>query len=151
MDNTTRTLANYVAGLTFGALSASAIHETKRRLIDAVACGIGGYSNEPASIARHMAAENSGQPPARVLGSGALTSIEMATFANTVMVRYLDCNDTYVSKGSGHPSDMIAASLAVADAFHANGKDTLLSIATAYEIYTALADVVALRDLGWDQ
>jgi 2-methylcitrate dehydratase len=151
MDNTTRTLANYVAGLKLADLSPSALHETKRRLIDAIGCGIGGYSNEPASIARQMAAENSGQPPARLLGSGALTSIEMATFANSVMVRYLDCNDTYVSKGSGHPSDMIAASLAMADAFHVDGKNTLLSIATAYEVYTALADVIALRDLGWDQ
>ncbi|HEV7394027.1 MAG TPA: MmgE/PrpD family protein, partial [Burkholderiales bacterium] len=140
MDNTTRTLANYVAGLKLADLSPSALHETKRRLIDAIGCGIGGYSNEPASIARQMAAENSGQPPARLLGSGALTSIEMATFANSVMVRYLDCNDTYVSKGSGHPSDMIAASLAMADAFHVDGKNTLLSIATAYEVYTALAD-----------
>ncbi|MDB5924596.1 MAG: hypothetical protein JWN13_3532 [Betaproteobacteria bacterium] len=151
MDNTTRTLANYVAGLKLADLSPSAIHESKRRLIDAIACCIGGYSNEPASIARQIAADNSGRPPARVLGSGALTSIEMATFANAVMVRYLDCNDTYVSKGSGHPSDMIAASLAVADALHADGKQTLLSIATAYEIFTALADVVGLRDLGWDQ
>ncbi|MGZ5123602.1 MAG: MmgE/PrpD family protein [Burkholderiales bacterium] len=151
MDNTTRSLANYVAGLQFAELSPSAIHETKRRLIDAIGCGIGGYSNEPASIARQMVAENSGQPPARLLGSGALTSIEMATFANSVMVRYLDCNDTYVSKGSGHPSDMIAASLAMADAFHVDGKNTLLSIAAAYEVYTALADVIALRDLGWDQ
>ncbi len=151
MDKTARTLASYVAALTFDQLPASAIRETKRRLIDAIGCGIGGYSSEPASIARNMAAEISGQPPARVLGSGAVTSMEMAAFANTVMVRYLDCNDTYVSKGSGHPSDMIAACLAVADAHRASGKDTLLSIAIAYEIFAALADVVPLRDLGWDQ
>ncbi len=77
--------------------------------------------------------------------------MEMAAFANTAMVRYLDCNDTYVSKGSGHPSDMIGACLAVADARHASGKETLLAIAAAYEIFTALADIVPLRDLGWDQ
>jgi len=68
-----------------------------------------------------------------------------------VMVRYLDCNDTYVSKGSGHPSDMIPACLAVAEAHHASGRDTLTAVAVAYEIFTALADVVGLRDLGWDQ
>lgn len=151
MDKTTRILAQYVAGLTFDQLPAGARHETKRRLIDAIGCAIGGYASAPASIARAMAAEQSGQPPARVLGSGALTSMEMAAFANTVMVRYLDCNDTYVSKGSGHPSDMIGACLAVADARRASGRDALLAIAAAYEIFTALADVVALRDLGWDQ
>ena len=151
MDKTTLNLANYVAALTFDQLPASALHETKRRLIDSIGCAIGGYSSPPAAIARDMAAEHSGKPPARVLGSGATTSMEMAAFANTVMVRYLDCNDTYVSKGSGHPSDMVGACLAVADALHANGKGTLLAIAAAYEVFTALADVVALRNKGWDQ
>lgn len=151
MDKTTSTLASYVAALTFDELPANAIHETKRRLIDSIGCAIGGYSSGPASIAREIAAENSGQPPARILGSGAPTSMEMATFANTVMVRYLDCNDTYVSLGSGHPSDMMGACLAVADAHRVGGKNTLLAIAAAYEVFTALADVVPLRNLGWDQ
>lgn len=151
MDKTTRILAEYVTGLTFDQLSANAQHETKRRLIDAIACGIGGYRSEPASIAREMATENDGRPPARVLGSGTTTSMEMAAFANTVMIRYLDCNDTYISKGSGHPSDMIGACLAVADAQRSSGRDTVLATVIAYEIFTALADVVALRERGWDQ
>src|SRR5687768_10262494 len=138
MDKTTRMLSSYVASLTFDKLSPNAVHETKRRVIDAVGCAIGGYASEPATIARALAAEASGTPAARVLGSGALTSMEMAAFANTVMVRYLDCNDTYVSKGSGHPSDMLGAPLAVADALHASGADTLLAIAASYEIFTAL-------------
>jgi 2-methylcitrate dehydratase len=151
MDKTTRTLANYASSLTFEQLSESAVRELKRRLIDALACGIGGYPSEPATIAREMAAANRGEPAARILGSGAATSMEMATFANAVMVRYLDCNDTYVARGSGHPSDMIPACLAVAEAHHASGRDTLTAIAVAYEMFTALADVIALRDLGWDQ
>jgi 2-methylcitrate dehydratase len=151
MDKTTRTLADYVAGITDEQLSSAAIHETKRRLIDTIGCALGGYTSEPAAIGRRLAAEQSGEPAARVFGSGARTSMEMATFANTIMARYLDCNDTYVSKGSGHPSDMMPACLAVADAHHASGKDTLLSIAAAYEVFTALADVVGLRDRGWDQ
>src|SRR5688500_14369095 len=117
MDKTTQKLAEYVAGLTFDRLSSNAVHETKRRLIDTIGCGIGGYSSEPTAIALKMAAESTGKPPARVLGSGTSTSIEMAAFANTVMIRYLDCNDTYIAKGSGHPSDMTGACLAVADAY----------------------------------
>jgi 2-methylcitrate dehydratase len=151
MDGTTRKLATYIAGMTWDKLTESAIHQTKRRLIDSLGCALGGCESEPARVARGMAARRSGEPPARILGSSARTSIEMAVFTNTVMVRYLDCNDTYVSKGSGHPSDMLAACLAVADAHGADGKATLLAIATAYEVFTALADVVPLRDLGWDQ
>jgi 2-methylcitrate dehydratase len=151
MDKTTQTLASYTNGLKFEQLPEGAVRQVKRRLIDAIGCAIGGYSSEPAAIAREIAAANSGQPPARVLGSGAVTSMEMAAFANTVMVRYLDCNDTYLSKGSAHPSDMIPACLAVADAHRASGRDTLTAIAAAYEIFTALADVVGLRERGWDQ
>jgi 2-methylcitrate dehydratase len=151
MDKTTQALAGFTAALDFGQLPPGTIRELKRRLIDSVGCGIGGYASEPASIARAIAAQASGEPPARVLGSGARTSVEAATFANTVMVRYLDCNDTYVSKGSGHPSDMIPACLAVAEAHRASGGDTLTAIAVAYEVFTGLADVVGLRDLGWDQ
>ena len=151
MDNTTQTLANYVTSLQYDQLPASAIHETKKRLVDAIACAIGGYTSEPAQIARRVAANNSGTPPARLFGTGKQTSMEMAAFANAVMVRYLDFNDTYIAKGSGHPSDMTAAILAVAEAQRCSGKDTLLAIAIAYEVYAAMADQIALRDLGWDQ
>lgn len=151
MDNTTRTLANYVTQLNYGALSPSAIHQTKRRLVDATACAIGGYASEPADIARRVAANVSGTPAARIFNTGKTTSMDMAAFTNAVMVRYLDFNDTYISKGSGHPSDMIPAMLAVADAYRLNGKDLLLGIATAYEVFTAMADQVGLREKGWDQ
>jgi 2-methylcitrate dehydratase len=151
MDKTTTTLANYIGGLTYDQLTPGAIGAIKNRLIDAIACGIGGYSSEPAGIARRLAAEVSGKPSARILGSGASTSMEMAAFANAVMVRYLDCNDTYIAKGSGHPSDMIPACLAVAEAHHASGKDTMTAVAAAYEVFTGLANVVGLRERGWDQ
>ena len=151
MDNTTRTLARYVAGLQYEQLTASAIRETRRRLVDTIACALGGYGSEPASIARGLAADVRGDPAATLLGSGERTSMEMAAFANTVMLRYLDANDTYISKGSGHPSDMIGACLAVADAYHRSGTETLLAIVAAYELFTAMADQVAIRDRGWDQ
>jgi 2-methylcitrate dehydratase len=46
---------------------------------------------------------------------------------------------------------MIPACLAVADAHRIDGKTTLLAIAAAYEVFTALANVVVLRERGWDQ
>jgi 2-methylcitrate dehydratase len=151
MDNTTRTLANYVTQLNYSALSADAVHQTKRRLVDAIACAIGGYASPPADIARRVAANVSGTPPARILNTGKTTSMDMAAFTNAVMVRYLDFNDTFISKGSGHPSDMIPAILAVADGHRLSGKDAMLATVIAYEVYTALADQVGLRDKGWDQ
>ena len=151
MDKTTQTLATYITGLSYSQLPASTVHEIKKHLLDTIACGIGGYTSEPAAIARRVAANISGTPSARIFGAGKQTSMEMAAFTNAVMVRYLDFNDTYISKGSGHPSDMIAAILAVAEAQRCSGRETLLAVVIAYEVYAALADVVGLRDRGWDQ
>jgi len=150
MDKTTEKIARYVTSLRYEDLTPKALHMAKKLLIDAVACAIGGYSGAPSVIARSLAAQSSGNPPARVLGSGALTSMEAATFANSVMLRYLDFNDTYTSIGEGHPSDAIPAVLAVADAYRLDGKQTLLAMTAAYEIYNALCDATSLRDKGWD-
>ena len=68
---------------------------------------------------------------------------------NTVLVRYLDCNDTYAARGTGHPSDMIPAVLAAADARQADGRSVITAIAVAYEAFCRMADRVALK--GWDQ
>ena len=151
MDATTRKLATYVTALRYEALTPQTVHAVKRHLIDSIGCLLGGYASEPAVIARRMAQSASGRPDAQVLCTGSRTSMEMAAFANTVMLRYLDYNDTYVSVGSGHPSDMTGACLAVADALGSDGKQTLLSIVAAYEVFGGLADQIALRALGWDQ
>ncbi|OFZ90635.1 MAG: hypothetical protein A3I62_02170 [Betaproteobacteria bacterium RIFCSPLOWO2_02_FULL_62_79] len=150
MDRTTEQLASHVTGLRYEWLTPGAVHSAKRLLIDAIGCAVGGYHSEPAAIARKLAAQTSGTPPARVLGSAAITSMEAATFANSVMLRYLDFNDTYTSIGEGHPSDAIPAVLAVADGLHLSGKDTILGLAATYEVYNGLADSVSLRDKGWD-
>jgi 2-methylcitrate dehydratase len=75
----------------------------------------------------------------------------MAGFANGVMVRYLDCNDSYFSPGGGHPSDMIPAVLALADPLGRDGRSVITAIVLAYEVFCRLSDQVVLGDLGWDQ
>jgi len=150
MDKTTEKIARYVTSLRYEEVTPKALHMGKKLLIDAVACAIGGYDGAPSVVARKLAAQASGMPPARVLGSSQVTSMEAATFANSVMIRYLDFNDTYTSIGEGHPSDAIPAVLAVADAYRMDGKQVLLAMTAAYEIYNALCDATSLRDKGWD-
>jgi 2-methylcitrate dehydratase len=149
MDATTEYLSDYACRLTYEDLSPEAVHQVKRTLVDTLGCGAGALDSEPASIARRMAARVRGNPPARILGISPQTSMDMAAFANTVLVRYLDCNDTYAARGTGHPSDMIPAVLAVADAHRANGRAVIAAITVAYEVFCRLADTVPLK--GWDQ
>jgi len=56
-----------------------------------------------------------GRGPATVIGTNRRTTIELAAFANGAAFRYLDFNDTYVGRFAVHPSDNIAACLAVAE------------------------------------
>ena len=151
MDGTTELLSTCALDLDYSHLPPETIHETKRRIIDSMGCAMGGFASEPAKIARHMAATTTSTLPSRVLGSGERTSPEMAAFTNTVMVRYLDFNDTFASPGAGHPSDMLPAVLAVADPWRASGKEVIIATVLAYEIYGRIADQVALGERGWDQ
>ena len=152
MDSTTELLASYATSLRYQDLTPEAVHQVKRRLIDSLGCALGALHSQPASIARTLATRTShASSSSIVLGSNKLTSPEMATFANTVMVRYLDCNDTYFSAGGGHPSDMIPAVLAAAGPVQSSGQEVITAIALEYEAFCALSDQMPLGEMGWDQ
>jgi 2-methylcitrate dehydratase len=97
-----------------------------------------------------MAKSVKGSPGATILGTTLKTSPEMAAFANGTMVRYLDYNDTYLSKEPAHPSDNIAPALALAEAQHATGHDLITAIVVGYEVQCRLCDAASLRARGWD-
>ena len=151
MDRTTEMLASYACRLSYEDLGPQTVHQVKRTLVDTMGCAMGGFVSEPAKIARGMASTVTSTTPARVLGTNEYTSPDMAGFTNGVMVRYLDCNDSYFSPGGGHPSDMIPAVLAVADPMVADGRTVVTAIALAYEVFCRLSDEVVAGDLGWDQ
>ncbi len=143
-------LADYTSQLTFDQLPPEAILEAKRRVIDALGCAMGAYDAEPAQIARKVAQLSSNPQGATVLTTGHKTSPDLAAFASGVMMRYLDFNDTYLSKEPAHPSDNIAAVLAVAEAEKKSGKDIITAIVLAYEIQCRLCDAASIRSRGWD-
>ena len=144
-------LSTYACKLTYEALPAAVVHQVKRTLIDTLGCGMGAFHAEPSRIARHLAESVTSRMPARVLGTRHASSPDMAGFANGVMVRYLDCNDSYFSPGGGHPSDMIPAALALADPLGCDGRAVITAIVLAYEVFSRLADQVVAGELDWDQ
>ena len=147
----TETIAAYAAALTFDDLPPACIDAARIRLLDSVACAIGGFDTPPSHIARKLASTIGAVPGARVLGAGTMTALEVAAFTNTVMLRALDYNDTYVSRGSLHPSDLIPAALAAAEVTHSSGAQFVLSIVLGYELACAMSSAVNVRERGWDQ
>ena len=144
-------LADWTCKLKYTHLTKDAIHEVKRRFIDSLATSLGAYGSKPARIARQTAAAVPvKRDGAVVVGTRHRTTPDLAAFVNGAHIRYLDYNDTYLSKEPAHPSDNIAAALAVAQAAGRSGKHLILATVIGYEIQCRLCDAASLRAHGWD-
>lgn len=143
-------IADFACNLAYEDLSKEAIHEAKRRLMDSLGCAMGAWLAEPVKIARQLAGLYSSDLGSTVIGTRHTSNPEAAAFANGVMFRYLDYNDTYLGKEPAHPSDNFAAVLAIAESFGLTGKDVILGAVIAYEIQCRLCDAYSIRSRGWD-
>lgn len=143
-------IADYAVRLRFEDLDSRTVHEVCRRLLDSLACACGAYSVGAVQVARRVASRVRGVPGSRFLGGADATSPELAAFTNGVLFRYLDYNDTYLSKEPAHPSDNLAAVLAAADYARRNGKEIITAAVLAYEIQCRLCDAASIRSRGWD-
>ena len=161
MNTIAKKLAEYAHNLKYDDLPRDVVHEVKRRAIDSLGCAIGAFNSKPFRIASKITTDLNPQPSrpskkrgssfqATILGTNIKTAPDLAAFANGVAIRYLDYNDTYLSKEPAHPSDNISACLAVAEAEKKSGKDLITAIALAYEIQCRLCDAASLRARGWD-
>jgi len=146
-----RKLSDWTKNLRYEDLPAKTVHEVKRRVIDSLATTLGAYRSHPAKIVRAKAMSVIDPPPSSsVWGTRHHTTPDLATFANGTMVRYLDYNDTYLSKEPAHPSDNIPAAVAVTQATGKTGRDLILATVIGYEIQCRMCDAASLRAGGWD-
>jgi 2-methylcitrate dehydratase len=151
-DRIVNHLCDYALRLAYHDLPQEVIRRTKDIVMDTVGCALGGAESPPAKIARAAASEITSAIPSTVLTSGEKTSPDLAAFANGVMIRYLDFNDTYAGSPTCHPSDLFAPVLAVADARNGNGKDVILGTVLGYEVLCGLIDAGSKeRGRIWDQ
>ncbi|KAB2965783.1 MmgE/PrpD family protein [Zoogloea sp.] len=135
MDTTSRALAEYAVSMQRAPLPAGSADAVTRHLIDSVACAFGALESRPARVARAIAGTATSSTGASVFGLAQPTTPEYAAFANTVMIRYLDYNDT---GNGGHPSDMMSAVLALGEARGAGGSQVIRAVHAAYETYAAV-------------
>ena len=142
--------ANYACSLGFEDLSPEVVHEVKRRMIDSLGCALGAWNEEPCAIARNVASDFSARNGATIIGTSHKSPPDWAALASGCCIRYFDYNDTYLSKEPAHPSDNIAAALAVAENVGANGRELITAIALAYEVQCRLCDAASIRARGWD-
>jgi len=144
-----RRLGDYADSLRVADLDSATIERTKVHLLDSLGCGLAAFKEGTVSAVRELAFASGGNA-ATIIGTKRRAALEWAAFANAAGVRADDINDVYVGRGTGHPSDNIAACLTAAEAAGSLGAEFLLSIALAYEIECRLLDAVYLDSRGWD-
>jgi len=154
MDHTTEALTDYATKLRYTDLSPEAVHSLKRSFIDTLGCAIGGSTGEPSMIAKQVAAFSSSRElPSRILGSADHSSPDMAAFANTVQVQFLNFDELWreLNFAGAFPGRTIPAILALADPLKSSGQAVLTATAVAYEVAYRFADPVDLHTLHWNQ
>jgi 2-methylcitrate dehydratase len=122
----------------------------KKRIVDSIFVAYGAKASEPVKILKAALLPSTGKYNSRVYFSKTKASVDVATFINGSMTRYLDYNDTYLSREALHPSDNIPPILSCADSLGLRGDAAIKSIKVAYQVVCALSDAVSIRDRGWD-
>lgn len=131
MDDATRTIVNFVRGYSASDMTPATIAMVNRTMVDSIACVFAGFENDAIRIAARLARQvQSTEHGLRstVFGYGISTSAELAAFANSGMVRYVDFNDT------PHDSNLIPAALAIGEALHSTGREVMAAIVIGYEV-----------------
>ena len=146
------TIAEWAYSLKYEHLSPEAIQAAKLFWFDAIGCALGGSQQDDARILlKHYRAMGGGNGKATAFVSGFKTNPVDAAFLNGHMIRAMDYNDIYWKADPCHPSDLIAAPLALCESEGLSGKDLVLGTIIAYEIEMRLCEIgrPGVREYGW--
>ena len=120
------TIAEWACGSKYEDLSPEAIQAAKLFWFDSIGCALGGSQQEDAKILlEHHRAMAGGNGKATAFVSGFKTNPVDAAFMNGHMIRAMDYNDIYWKADPCHPSDLIAAPLALCESEGLSGKDLI--------------------------
>src|SRR5947209_8772701 len=145
-------IAEWACALKYEDLSPEAIQAAKLFWFDSIGCALGGSQQDDAKILlKHYDAMSNGNGKATAFVSGVRTNPVDAAFLNGHMIRAMDYNDIYWKADPCHPSDLIAAPLALCETEGLSGKDLILATVIAYEIEMRLCEIgrPGVREYGW--
>src|SRR3984957_1255788 len=133
-ETLTKTLCGYLAAAQFGDLSAAAISEARRGVLDWIGCALAGSSHKTITTLLAVLQEISGRPQATVFGRGLRLGLLDAPLANGQMGHVLDYDDTHMGGVVLHTSSPVLAALfALAERKPVNGADFMLAYAVGFE------------------
>src|SRR3954463_4595402 len=150
-ETVTAKMAQWSAALEFEYLSAEAIYQAKRFLLDSLGCALGGYQQHDVKIALEVLDEIAAIGPATVIGTGRRIDPVSASLANALMIRCMDYNDIYWKQDPSHPSDIFPAAIACCERARGNGKELIVGLVLGHEFEMRLCEAAfpGIRERGW--
>jgi 2-methylcitrate dehydratase len=145
-----RQLADWIGTFAASPLPPATAERARALLLDALACALYASSDDKSASAIRTVTQLSGAGTCTIIGTRLRTGLPLAAFANGVLIRTLDLNDTYTGpRQIGHPSDNIGAALAAAEMADRSGLELLRALRMGYEIYGRVLDL-SDPDSPWD-
>src|SRR5262249_50600254 len=141
-DTLVRRLADWINTFAAAPVPPATAERARAILLDTLACALYAATDAKAAGAIRTVERLSGAGPCRIIGTRLRTSLPLASFANGVLIRTLDLNDTYTGpRQIGHPSDNIGAALSAAELADCSGTELTRAIRMGYEIYRRILDL----------
>jgi 2-methylcitrate dehydratase len=150
-ETVTAKMAQWSAALEFEYLSAEAIYQAKRFLLDSLGCALGGFQQHDVTIALEVLDEIAGLGNATVIGTGKRIDPVSASLANALMIRCMDYNDIYWKQDPSHPSDIFPAAIACCERARSNGKELIVGLVLGHEFEMRMCEAAfpGIRERGW--
>jgi 2-methylcitrate dehydratase len=151
MSSLTHKMAEFALNLKYEDIPPEVDKEAKRFLLDSMGCALAAVKNEDMGAMYRFTEKLGGAPEATVVGTGMRTNAPNAALMNCLLTRALDYNDIYWEQDPSHPSDIIGAALAAAEANGKDGRQALVAIVIAYELELRWCHAAepGVREVGW--
>jgi len=150
-ETVTAKMARWASNLQYKDLSADAVHQAKRFLLDSLGCALGGFQQHDVKIALSVLDEIAAAGHATVIGTGRRIDPVSASLANALMIRCMDYNDIYWKQDPSHPSDIFPAAIACCERARSNGKELIVGLVLGHEFEMRLCEAAfpGIRERGW--
>lgn len=150
-ETVTAKMSRWAGDLQYEHISADAVHQAKRFLLDSLGCALGGFQQHNVKLVLQVLDEIGGSGPATVIGTGWHIDPVSASLANALMIRSMDYNDIYWKQDPSHPSDIFPAAIACCERAASNGKELVVGLVLGHEFEMRLCEaaIPGIRERGW--
>ncbi|MBW2028522.1 MAG: MmgE/PrpD family protein [Deltaproteobacteria bacterium] len=138
MESFSRSLSGLVLEMNYGNLPGRVVRETKRVILDSMACALAGHFCDRGKFSVDMSRRLGGTPECSILGTQEKVSCCSAAFANGELINALDYDSFEIPPGH-FPPFVIPPAMAIAECLGASGKDLILATAVGSEMGSRIA------------